>query len=61
VVSGKLHITALRFGCIGGIIATVIATFFTCIIMAIAFDNTVVIVLNTLFDKLCGIKFKDKN
>jgi hypothetical protein len=61
VVSGKLHITALRFGCIGGIIATVIVTFFTCIIMAIAFDNTVVIVLNTLFDKLCSIKFKDKN
>jgi hypothetical protein len=61
VVSGKLHITALRFGCIGGIIATVASTFLTCIIMAIVFDNTVVIVLNTLFDKLCGIKFKHKN
>jgi hypothetical protein len=60
VVSGKLHITALRFGCIGGIIATVIVTLFVCIIMAIVFDNTVVIVLNTLFDKLCAIKIKNK-
>jgi peptidoglycan/LPS O-acetylase OafA/YrhL len=53
VVGSKMHITALRFGCIGGIIATVILTFITCIIMAIVFDNTVVIVLNTVFDKLC--------
>jgi Flp pilus assembly pilin Flp len=49
-----MHITALRYGCIGGIIATVIVTLITCIIMAIVFDNTVVIVLNTIFDKLCA-------
>jgi peptidoglycan/LPS O-acetylase OafA/YrhL len=58
VVSGKLHITALRFGCVGGIIASVIFTFITCIIMAIIFDNTVVIVLNTAFDRLCSIDIK---
>jgi peptidoglycan/LPS O-acetylase OafA/YrhL len=52
VVSGKMHITALRFGCIGGIIATVVATFVTCIVMAVVFDNTVVIVLNKLFNML---------
>jgi peptidoglycan/LPS O-acetylase OafA/YrhL len=52
VVSGKMHITALRFGCIGGIIATVVATFVTCIVMAMVFDNTVVIVLNKLFNML---------
>lgn len=52
VVQGKLHITALRFGCIGGIAATVVLTLFVCLCMAILFDNTVVIVCNLIFDKL---------
>lgn len=52
VVEGKLHITALRFGCIGGIGATVILTLFVCLLMAIVFDNTVVIVCNLVFDRL---------
>lgn len=53
VVQGKMHVTALRFGCIGGIVATVTLTFVVCLIMAIVFDNTVVIVCSVLFDKAC--------
>ena len=52
VVQGKFHITALRFGCLGGIAASVVATLIVCIILAFVFDNTVVIVCNVLFDKL---------
>lgn len=52
VVQGKLHITALRFGCIGGIAATVIVTFLVCLAMGILYDNTVVIVCNVLFEKI---------
>lgn len=54
VVQGKLHITALRFGCVGGIIASVVVTFVVCLVMAIVFDNTVVIVCNVLFEKVTG-------
>ncbi|MBO5144167.1 MAG: acyltransferase [Lachnospiraceae bacterium] len=54
VVQGKLHITALRFGCIGGIIASVVVTFAACLAMAVVFDNTVVIVCNVLFEKVTG-------
>lgn len=52
VVEGKLHITALRFGCIGGIAVTVALTFIICLIMAIVFDNTVVIVCTVIFDRI---------
>lgn len=52
VVQGKLHITALRFGCIGGIGATVVVTFLVCLVMGILYDNTVVIVCNVLFEKI---------
>mgnify|MGYP001028910395 CR=1 FL=1 len=52
VVQGKLHITALRFGCLGGIAASVAATFAVCLVMAFVFDNTIVIVCNVLFDRL---------
>lgn len=52
VVQGKLHITALRFGCIGGIGVTVVVTFLVCLMMGIVYDNTVVIVCNVLFEKL---------
>lgn len=52
VVQGKLHITALRFGCVGGIGATVILTFIVCLFMAVVFDNTVVIVCNLIFDRI---------
>lgn len=51
IVQGKMHLTALRFGCVGGIPATVAATFLVCIVMAVIFDNTVVIVCNVAFDK----------
>ncbi|MDE7203021.1 MAG: acyltransferase [Lachnospiraceae bacterium] len=52
VVQGKFHITALRFGCLGGIAASVAVTLIVCIVLAFVFDNTVVIVCNVLFDKL---------
>lgn len=52
VVQGQFHITALRFGCLGGIAASVVVTFVVCIVIALIFDNTVVIVCNVLFDKL---------
>lgn len=52
VVQGKLHITALRFGCIGGIAVTVVLTFAVCLAMALVFDNTVVIVCSVIFEKL---------
>lgn len=52
VVQGKLHITALRFGCIGGIAATVVVTFLVCLAMGILYDNTVVIVCHVLFEKI---------
>lgn len=54
VVQGKLHITALRFGCIGGIAASVAVTFAVCMAIALVFDNTVVIVCNVLFDRVIG-------
>lgn len=54
IVQGKFYITALRFGCIGGIAVTVVLTFLICLIIAIVIDNTVVIVCNVLFDKLAN-------
>lgn len=51
VVQGRLHVTALRFGCIGGIGASVVLTFFIGLAMAVVFDNTAVIVCSVLFDK----------
>ena len=54
IVEGRLHFTALRFGCIGGIGVTVLATFFLCLILGILYDNTVVIVCNVVFEKLVG-------
>lgn len=55
VVQGKLHITALRFGCVGGIGVTVVVTFLVCLAMGILYDNTVVIVCNVLFERLIAI------
>lgn len=51
VVQSKMHVTALRFGCAGGIIATVVLTFIVCLVIAIVYDNTVVIVCDMIFDK----------
>ena len=61
VVQGKLHITALRFGCIGGILATVVIAFAVCLAMAVVFDNTVVIVCSVIFDKLTTRKRRKNN
>jgi len=54
VVQGRFHITALRFGCFGGIAASVAATFAVCMVLALVFDNTVVIVCRVLFDRLAA-------
>ncbi len=51
-VSGKFHVTALRFGCIGGVAAMVFLVLLISVLAAIIFDNTVVIIFTTLFDKL---------
>lgn len=61
IVQGRFHITALRFGCIGGIAVTVILTFLVCLVMAIVLDNTVVIVCSVLFDKLANKIIKKQN
>lgn len=59
VVQGKLHLTALRFGCLGGIAVSVAATLAVCTVLAMVFDNTVVIVCSVLFDKLTA-RFQGK-
>lgn len=55
VVQGRLHLTALRFGCVGGIAVTVGVTFLICLLLGIIYDNTVVIVCNVLFEKIVEI------
>ncbi len=52
LVSGKLHMNALRYGCIGGIAVTVILVLLISALYAIVFDNTVVIIFITLLDKI---------
>ena len=44
--------TALRFGCVGGIVVTVVLAFGVSLVLGIIYDNTVVIVCSVLFDKL---------
>lgn len=57
IVEGRFHVTALRFGCIGGIAATVLLAFAVSLLLGIVYDNTVVIMLSVLFDKLVnGLK-----
>ena len=52
IVQGRFHITALRFGCVGGIAVTVVLAFVVSLVLGIIYDNTVVIVCSVLFDKL---------
>ena len=52
IVQGRFHITALRFGCAGGIAVTVVLAFAVSLVLGIIYDNTVVIVCGVLFDKL---------
>ena len=54
IVQGRFHITALRFGCAGGIAVTVVLAFAVSLVLGIIYDNTVVIVCSVLFDKLIG-------
>ena len=60
IVQGKLHVTAMRFGCIGGIVATVVLTFVICLGIGIIYDNTVVIITNVIFDKLVSLFKRNK-
>ena len=55
IVQGKFHVTALRFGCIGGIAASVVLTFIVSLILGMIYDNTVVILFSVLFDKLTAL------
>lgn len=52
IVQGRFHITALRFGCAGGIVVTVVLAFAVSLVLGIIYDNTVVVVCGVLFDKL---------
>lgn len=60
IVQGKLHVTAMRFGCIGGIVATVALTFAICLGIGLIYDNTVVIIANVIFEKIVSL-FKRNN
>ena len=52
--------TAMRFGCIGGIVATVALTFAICLGIGLIYDNTVVIIANVIFEKIVSL-FKRNN
>lgn len=58
IVQGKFHVTALRFGCVGGIVATVVLAFGVSLVLGMLYDNTVVIVCSVLFDKLTALFHK---
>ena len=50
VAWGKLGFQPLRFGCVGGILLTVAAATFVCFLMAVAGDNTMVFILQSVFE-----------
>ena len=60
IVQGKLHVTAMRFGCIGGIVATVALTFVICLAIGIIYDNTVVMITNVIFEKIVSLFKRNK-
>ena len=59
IVQGKFHVTALRFGCVGGIVATVVLAFGVSLVLGMLYDNTVVIVCSVAFDKLTALFHKE--
>jgi len=54
----KMHIQPLRFGCIGGIILTVIIALLVCYVLGFLIDNGVVIGFRVLFSKVINRKAK---
>lgn len=50
VTWGKIGLQPLRFGCIGGILLTVSVATLVCLLMGIAGDNTIVFVIQSIFE-----------
>ena len=50
VTWGKIGLQPLRFGCIGGIILTVLVATLVCLLMGFVGDNTVVFVIQSIFE-----------
>ena len=50
VTWGKLGLQPLRFGCIGGIVLTVVVATLVCFLMGVAGDNTIVFVVQSVFE-----------
>lgn len=50
VAWGKLGFQPLRFGCVGGILLTVAVATFVCFLMGVAGDNTIVFMIQSVFE-----------
>lgn len=50
VTWGKIGLQPLRFGCIGGIILTVLVATLVCLIMGFVGDNTIVFIIQSVFE-----------
>ena len=50
VTWGKIGLQPLRFGCIGGIILTVSVATIVCLLMGFVGDNTIVYVIQAIFE-----------
>jgi len=57
---GKLGFQPLRFGCVGGIILTVLMATLVCFVMGFVADNTIVLVVQRLLHMLKRILKRDK-
>lgn len=56
VVWGKMGIQPLRFGCIGGILMTVLASVIVCFILGFIADNTIVLIMQSIVSGLVGLR-----
>lgn len=54
----KLYCQPLRFGCIGGIVLTIMATMIVCFILGFLADNTIVLVVQKVFEGIGNILVK---
>ncbi|MCM1103596.1 MAG: acyltransferase [Clostridium sp.] len=54
VTWGKIGIQPLRFGCIGGIVLTVLTAFVVCFVLGFVAENTVVLVVSQAFSAVGG-------
>ena len=60
VTWGKIGIQPLRFGCIGGIVLTVLTGVTVCFIMGFLADNTIVLVVQYIANAIGKIVCRDK-